>query len=97
MTSPPPADAAILDRVEAALVKSATKISKAIEEDDDDKLRKAVEDGQQRIDDAIESRGIGADGGVAVSAVLEYRLVSYYLPPIWDYVCLRWLTRHDYL
>jgi uncharacterized protein (TIRG00374 family) len=40
---------------------------------------------------------IGVDGGVAVSAVLVYRLVSYYLPPLWGYVCLRWLTRHDYL
>jgi uncharacterized protein (TIRG00374 family) len=40
---------------------------------------------------------IGVDGGIAVSAVLVYRLVSYYLPPIWGYVCLRWLTKHDYL
>jgi uncharacterized protein (TIRG00374 family) len=38
---------------------------------------------------------IGVDGGIAVSAVLVYRLVSYYLPPIWGYVCLRWLTKHD--
>ncbi len=40
---------------------------------------------------------IGVDPGVAVSAVLIYRLVSYYLPPLWGYVSLRWLTAHDYL
>jgi uncharacterized membrane protein YbhN (UPF0104 family) len=40
---------------------------------------------------------IGVDGGTAVSAVLVYRLVSYYLPPLWGYVSLRWLTKHDYL
>lgn len=40
---------------------------------------------------------IGVDCGVAVSAVLVYRLASYYLPPLWGYVCLRWLTRHDHL
>jgi uncharacterized protein (TIRG00374 family) len=40
---------------------------------------------------------IGVDSGTAVSAVLVYRLVSYYLPPLWGYVSLRWLTKHDYL
>ena len=40
---------------------------------------------------------IGVDPGVAVSAVLIYRLVGYYLPPLWGYVSLRWLTAHDYL
>jgi uncharacterized protein (TIRG00374 family) len=40
---------------------------------------------------------IGVDPDVAVSAVLIYRLVSFYLPPLWGYVSLRWLTTHDYL
>jgi uncharacterized membrane protein YbhN (UPF0104 family) len=40
---------------------------------------------------------VGVSSEVAVSAVLVYRLVSYYLPPIWGWFCLRWLTRHDYL
>jgi len=40
---------------------------------------------------------IGVDPDVAVSGVLIYRLVSYYLPPLWGYVSLRWLTNHDYL
>ena len=44
-----------LDRVEAALDKSAKKVSKAIDKDDYDKLRKAVQDGQKRVGDAIDS------------------------------------------
>ncbi len=40
---------------------------------------------------------IGVDADVAVSAVLVYRLVSTYLPPIWGYFCLNWLKKHDYL
>ncbi len=40
---------------------------------------------------------IGVDSDVAVSAVLIYRLISYYIPPVWGYVSLQWLTRHDYL
>ena len=44
-----------LDRVEAALTKSAKKISKAIDKDDYDKLRTAVVKAHDNIDDAIES------------------------------------------
>jgi uncharacterized protein (TIRG00374 family) len=40
---------------------------------------------------------VGVPSEIAVSAVIVYRLVSYYLPPVWGYVCLRWLTHHDYL
>ena len=40
---------------------------------------------------------IGVDSDIAVSAVLVYRMVSYYLPPLWGYVSLQWLNRHDYL
>ena len=40
---------------------------------------------------------VGVPSDIAVSAVLIYRLVSYYLPPLWGYVSLRWLTKHDYL
>jgi uncharacterized protein (TIRG00374 family) len=40
---------------------------------------------------------VGVDSDVAVSAVLIYRLISYYLPPTWGYVSMRWLTNHDYL
>ncbi len=40
---------------------------------------------------------IGVPSDIAVAAVLIYRLISYYLPPLWGYVSLRWLTKHDYL
>ena len=40
---------------------------------------------------------IGVPSDIAVGAVLVYRLISYYLPPLWGYVSLRWLTKHDYL
>ena len=40
---------------------------------------------------------VGIDADIAVSAVLVYRMVSTYLPPIWGYFCLNWLTKHDYL
>ena len=44
-----------LDRVEAALTKSARKISKAIDKDDYDKLRKAVNSSAKDVGDAIDS------------------------------------------
>ena len=44
-----------LDRVEAALTKSARKISKAIDQDDYDKLRKAVNSSAKDVGDAIDS------------------------------------------
>ena len=40
---------------------------------------------------------IGISSEVAVGAVLTWRIVSYYLPPTWGYVSLRWLTKRDYL
>jgi uncharacterized membrane protein len=44
-----------LDRVESALTKSAKKISKAIDKDDYDKLRTAIVNARENVDDAIES------------------------------------------
>ena len=40
---------------------------------------------------------VGVPTEIAVGAVIVWRLVSYYLPPTWGYVSLRWLTKHDYL
>ena len=40
---------------------------------------------------------VGVNADTAMAAVLIWRLISYYLPPIWGWFCLRWLTRHDYL
>jgi uncharacterized membrane protein YbhN (UPF0104 family) len=39
----------------------------------------------------------GVDNDVAVSAVLVYRMCSFYLSPIWGWVSLHWLRSHDYL
>lgn len=41
--------------------------------------------------------GVGLTSDVAVPAVILYRMVSYYLPPVWGWVSLNWLTRNDYL
>ena len=38
---------------------------------------------------------VGVPSDIAVAAVLVYRLISYYLPPVWGYFSLRWLTKHD--
>jgi uncharacterized protein (TIRG00374 family) len=40
---------------------------------------------------------VGVPSDTAVGAVLVYRLISYYLPPIWGWFSLRWLQNHDYL
>ena len=40
---------------------------------------------------------IGIDSDTAVAAVIIYRMISYYLPPLWGYLSLQWLTKHDYL
>jgi uncharacterized protein (TIRG00374 family) len=40
---------------------------------------------------------IGVPSDIALASVLVYRLISFYLPPLWGYVSLRWLTKHDYL
>jgi uncharacterized membrane protein YbhN (UPF0104 family) len=33
----------------------------------------------------------------ALATALTYRAVTFYLPPLWGYGALRWLTRNDYL
>ena len=40
---------------------------------------------------------VGVDTDVAVGAVLVYRSISYYLPPIWGWFSLNWLQKNDYL
>lgn len=37
----------------------------------------------------------GVPEDVAIGATVLYRLVTAYLPPIWGWVALRWLRRHD--
>jgi uncharacterized membrane protein YbhN (UPF0104 family) len=40
---------------------------------------------------------VGIPQADALSAVLAYRMVTFYLPPLWGYFTLRWLRTHDYL
>jgi uncharacterized protein (TIRG00374 family) len=39
----------------------------------------------------------GVPQAEALSAVLIYRVITYYLPPVWGFFTLGWLRRHDYL
>jgi uncharacterized protein (TIRG00374 family) len=39
----------------------------------------------------------GVDDATAFAAALSYRLVTFYLPPIWGFVAFRWLQRRRYL
>jgi uncharacterized protein (TIRG00374 family) len=40
---------------------------------------------------------VGVSQETAVAAVILYRMCSYYLPPLWGWFALRWLTDNDYL
>mgnify|MGYP003619103879 CR=1 FL=1 len=40
---------------------------------------------------------VGVPQAQALSAVIVHRMITYYLPPLWGYVALRWMRRHDYL
>jgi len=39
----------------------------------------------------------GIEQEIAVAATFTARLFTAYLPPIWGWVSLRWLRRHDYV
>jgi uncharacterized membrane protein YbhN (UPF0104 family) len=52
------------------------------------------------VSEAALTAGIVAAGvptGAAFSAVLAYRVITYYLPPAWGFFTMRWLRSHDYL
>lgn len=40
---------------------------------------------------------VGVPQADALSAVLAYRMITFYLPPLWGYFTLHWLRTHDYL
>lgn len=40
---------------------------------------------------------LGVDESTAFAIALTQRLCTFYLPPIWGYVSLRWLGRHGYV
>ena len=39
----------------------------------------------------------GVDQSVAYPATIMYRIVTFFLPPIWGYFSLRWLESNGYI
>jgi uncharacterized membrane protein YbhN (UPF0104 family) len=42
-------------------------------------------------------QAIGVPSAVAVSTAIAFRLLTFYLPPIWGGFAMRWLRRHSYV
>ena len=42
-------------------------------------------------------QAIGIPAPIAMGTAIAYRLVTFYLPPLWGSVAMRWLRRHDYV
>jgi len=42
-------------------------------------------------------QAIGVPAPIAVSTAIAFRLVTFYLPPLWGSVAMRWLRRHEYV
>jgi uncharacterized membrane protein YbhN (UPF0104 family) len=42
-------------------------------------------------------QAIGIPSSVAISTAIAFRLVTFYLPPIWGSFAMRWLRRHSYV
>ncbi len=42
-------------------------------------------------------QAIGIPAPIAVSAAITFRLVTFYLPPLWGSVAMRWLRRHQFI
>ncbi len=40
---------------------------------------------------------LGVPNTAAVSTAIAFRLVTYYLPPIWGSIAMRWLRRHSFV
>ena len=40
---------------------------------------------------------LGVPSAAAVSTAIAFRMVTYYLPPIWGAIAMRWLRQHAYL
>ena len=45
----------------------------------------------------VHSVRVDGAGIVAVSTAIAFRLVTFYLPPLWGSVAMRWLRRHQYV
>ncbi|GEK21074.1 lysylphosphatidylglycerol synthase transmembrane domain-containing protein [Cellulomonas xylanilytica] len=42
-------------------------------------------------------QAIGVPSAIAVSTAITYRLVTFYVPPIWGAAAMRWLRRNEYV
>ncbi len=42
-------------------------------------------------------QAIGVPSSIAISTAIAFRLVTFYLPPLWGSVSMRWLRRHEYV
>ncbi len=42
-------------------------------------------------------QAIGIDSTIAISTALSFRLVTFYLPPLWGSAAMSWLRRHQYV
>jgi uncharacterized membrane protein YbhN (UPF0104 family) len=42
-------------------------------------------------------QAIGVPAPIAVSVAITFRLVTFYLPPLWGSVAMRWLRRHEFV
>lgn len=40
---------------------------------------------------------VGVDESVALGAAITFRIVTFYIPPIWGWAAFRWLERNTYL
>jgi len=40
---------------------------------------------------------LGVPSATAMSTAIAFRMVTYYLPPIWGAIAMRWLRQHSYL
>ncbi len=42
-------------------------------------------------------QAVGVDPAVAMSTAITFRLATFYLPPIWGSLAMRWLRHHNYV
>ena len=40
---------------------------------------------------------LGVPNAAAMSTAIAFRMVTYYLPPVWGAMAMRWLRQHSYL
>jgi uncharacterized membrane protein YbhN (UPF0104 family) len=56
--------------------------------------------GPVRVAETVLHRWAGRPGrpsATAMSTAIAFRMVTYYLPPVWGAIAMRWLRQHSYL